>query len=111
MHRLVLLARHATLVDHINRDKLDNRRENLRYATQSQQNANKEKFHGRSRFKGVHRRWDGRKWVAQIKVHNRRLSLGCFVDEEDAARAYNRAAREYFGEYACLNDVSEPEEV
>ena|SRR5215472_11429516 len=102
MHRLILLAPNTATVDHINHDTLDNRRANLRLATQSEQNGNRLKFFGTSRFKGVHRRQDGRKWCAQCHhVH-----LGSFESEIDAARAYNKAAQEYWGEYALLNDIT-----
>lgn len=106
MHRLILLAPDTTLVDHINGDPLDNRRENLRYATQSQQNANRHRTFGASRFKGVYRRRDGLKWCAQCRVPGgKQRYLGSFDSEEDAARAYNAAATELFGEYARLNDL------
>lgn len=103
MHRLILLAPNTATVDHANGNTLDNRRENLRLATQSQQNANRLKFKGRSQFKGVYRRCDGLKWVAHIKNAGRPKNLGSFVSEDDAARAYDAAARQIFGEFACLN--------
>jgi len=108
MHRLILLAPDTATVDHINHDPLDNRRTNLRLATQSQQNANKPKFKGKSRFKGVYRRWDGRKWVAQIK-HGKPINLGSFESEIAAALAYNKAAIEHFGEFAHLNEIPSTE--
>ncbi len=105
MHRLILLAPDTATVDHANGDTLDNRRENLRLATQSQQNANRLKFVGTSRFKGVYLRCDGLKWVAQIgdPQSGRRKNLGGFVTEEEAARVYDDAARAMFGEFACVN--------
>jgi len=106
MHRLILLAADTASVDHANRNKLDNQRENLRFATQSQQNANRAKITGRSRFKGVHRRWDGLKWVAQIKDANHKtIHLGSFASEVEAANAYNAAAIKRFGEFAYLNSI------
>jgi hypothetical protein len=103
MHRLILLAPASATVDHINHDTLDNRRCNLRLATQSQQNGNRLSFFGSSRFKGVHRRQDGRKWVAQC--HH--IHLGSFESEVDAARAYNKEARSYWGKFALLNDIGD----
>jgi hypothetical protein len=104
MHRLILLAPDTASVDHANGDPLDNRRENLRLATQRQQNANRHKITGQSEFKGVYRRRDGLKWCAQIK-NGRMIYLGSFAKELDAARAYNTAAIEQFGEFAVLNSI------
>lgn len=93
------------LVDHINRDKLDCRRSNLRIATRSQNEANKAKgSRGFSRYKGV-TRTKGGKWKAEMTIDGLRLYLGTFEDEKHAAIAYNEAAVEHFGEYANINDV------
>lgn len=92
------------LVDHINHNGLDNRRENLRPATRSQ---NLQNMTGRSnrrwRFKGIEKPSRGRQWKAYIKVDGRLRHLGYFATDEEAARAYDAAAREAFGPYACLN--------
>jgi|SRR5579859_7458077 len=104
MHRLIMLAPDTATVDHRDGCGLHNWRDNLRLATQSEQNANRPKFRGKSNFKGVHRRSDGLKWVAQIRRPNREaLNLGSFANVEDAARAYDAAARELYGEFAALN--------
>lgn len=92
------------LVDHVNGNGLDNRRENLRQATIAQNRHNSRPQAGSSsRFKGVC--WDRgvRKWRAAIKVDGKQRYLGIYTSEEDAARAYDAAAREAFGEYAYLN--------
>lgn len=107
LHRLILLAPDSATVDHINRNPLDNRRENLRLATMSQQNANKPKHYGKSNYKGVYRRRDGRKWCAQIRVNRVMNYLGSFETQEEAARAYNAAAVSNFGEFAYLNPITE----
>lgn len=92
------------LVDHINGNGLDNRRSNLRSATtaENQRNARR-RSDNTSGFKGVH--WDAaqRRWKAQISVGGKRLSRGRYPTAEDAARAYDRAARELHGEFATLN--------
>jgi hypothetical protein len=92
-------------VDHANHDTLDNRRSNLRSADKSENGGNKRKTRGTSRFKGVC--WDkqNQKWYAQIGVRGRQYFLGYFTDEEDAAWAYNRAARRAWPNHALLNDV------
>lgn len=96
-------------VDHINHDKLDNRRENLRLATHQQNkwNVPKQKHRdGRqptSQYKGVSLYKSNGKWTASIKAGERNIRLGYFLTEEEAARAYDAAAREHFGEFAYLN--------
>ena len=108
MHRLIMNASILKQVDHINGDGLDNRRSNLRLATQSQNNQNQRKTRGKSRYKGVSLRCDGKKWCAQVKLNAKIHRLGSFNTEEDAARAYDKKARELFGEFArCNFDVSD----
>jgi len=106
MHREVLRASLAEMVDHKDRNGLNNQKENLRRATRSQNQANTRKKSGcASRFKGVSLdRRDGR-WYSRIKVEGRTLQLGRFDSEREAAVAYNRAASKHFGEFALLNDV------
>jgi hypothetical protein len=105
MHRYILGIESGSrpLVDHVNLDGLDNRRSNLRLCTNSQNGANRRhnRSHTTSRFKGVGKR--GNRWQAQIQVAGRRVKIGCFSSEEDAARAYNDAAVAIWGEYARLN--------
>ena len=93
------------IVDHINHNGLDNRRANLRIATASQNNANSRRGmnRGRSKYKGVW--WDEKagKWRAGIKCQGKCIHLGMFDDEIEAAKAYDRAAGLYHGEFAVLN--------
>jgi hypothetical protein len=97
------------LVDHINRDKLDNRRKNLRICSINESNRNRGiiKFKKRqniiSKYKGVW--WDRSKWRTAITVNNQKIYLGRFDSERDAAIAYNTAARIFFGEHACYNVI------
>ena len=88
-------------VDHINHNGLDNRRTNLRPATPSLQGANRRPQVHSSRFKGVYRQ--GKVWRAEIQINNRSHPLGQFSSEEEAARTYDDAAREAWGDYAFLN--------
>lgn len=95
-----------SLVDHINGDGMDNRRANMRPATLAQNAQNAIGQRGStSPYKGVSliARRRSRPWAAQIKKDKRVHYLGYFEAEEDAARAYDAAARELFGEYAYLN--------
>jgi len=94
--------------DHKNRDGLDNRRRNLRPCTESQNGMNRRRYiNNRSGFKGVS--WDSvnKKWRASIAVQAKCKNLGLFKLKEDAARAYNKAAKRLHGEFACLNEVPE----
>jgi len=88
------------VIDHINGDRSDNRPENLRAATPSQNAANAKAHSDNScGKKGVHRHYDGR-WRAQIMVDGRRIHLGCFNDPDEAHTAYRRAAEQHFGEFS-----------
>jgi len=110
MHRVI--ARRAGIdlssqIDHVNGDKLDDRRANLRAASQAEnmQNCPKHKD-GVSGFKGVSR--TGRRYVAQIFVNGYNMSLGVYETPEQASVAYDYAAIKYFGEFAKLNGVDVP---
>lgn len=92
------------LVDHINRDGLDNRRANLRPATTAENSRNALRLPSNtSGFKGVTWHKQARKWQAQIGVDGRRRHLGLHACLEAAAEAYDDAAREFHGEFARLN--------
>ena len=100
MHNLII---GFSFVDHINHDGLDNRRENLRSASNQDNNRNRRKvMRGHSQFKGVTRAHKTR-WTARIRVNGRSVWLGYFRSEVDAALAYDAAARKYFGEFAYPN--------
>lgn len=94
-------------VDHKNLDPLDNRRENLRKASAQQNGANSRSRVGSSQFKGVS--WTRGEWRASIRLHYRTIHLGKFDSEEDAARAYDEAARRLHGEFARVNFPREGE--
>lgn len=107
LHRVVMermLGRplHAKeFVDHINGESLDNRRANLRLATQTQNNINaKCRSDNQSGFKGVGFHRQTGKWVARIKVNGRTKSLGLYETPEEAHQAYCKAAIQYYGEFA-----------
>ncbi len=104
MHREVLNLLPHQSVDHINRNGLDNRRENLRAATDSQNRMNTIKGPGCSSiYKGVFWRPDLGVWRARISVNKRTIYLGHFDSEVEAALAYDAAASEHYGEFALLN--------
>jgi hypothetical protein len=102
LHRVLMVAPDGKQVDHRNGDKLDNRRGNLRLATQAQNQGNRPKRPGgSSRFKGVTR--SKNRWLAICGAKK----VGAFDNEEDAARAYDAAALVRFGEFAFLNFPNE----
>jgi hypothetical protein len=104
MQRIVNKTPKGFDTDHINGDKLDNRKANLRSVTRSQNNMNQKKQDGRSsQYKGVCWHKQRSKWKAEIKLNGKRKHLGVFVCEHEAAKAYNNAAKERFGEFARLN--------
>lgn len=104
LHREILVSRPGYEIDHVNRDTLDNRRCNLRYANRSQNNSNKGKQkNNTSGYKGVHWGKACKKWVAMIRHKHCRYYLGIFSDPIDAAKAYDVAARKYHGEFAKTN--------
>jgi hypothetical protein len=98
MHRLIMDAPQGVQVDHINGNKLDNTKANLRLCTRSQNGANKpvQDRHGRP-YKGVYA-W-GKRWKAVVAGKH----VGLFRTPEEAAMAYDRAALERWGEFAATN--------
>lgn len=104
MHRLIMNAPDGFDVDHINGNELDNRRSNLRLCNRSENMGNiKKHSDNTSGYKGVYWRTDKNKWCAVIKINYKTKYLGYFVDVKEAARAYDIAAKNYFGKFANLN--------
>lgn len=105
MHRLILGLRPGESgPDHANGDGWDNRRINLRLATSQQNSHNRRPKQGcSSQYKGVAWHRKNAKWVVRIYCDGKKYFLGYYTDEVEAARAYDEAACEHFGEFAYLN--------
>jgi hypothetical protein len=111
MHRAILGLQGGDRVecDHVNRDKIDNRRCNLRVCQRFQNNANRtkrnQKIEPTSKFKGVCFDRSKNLFLAQGRKHGKNHFLGRFRSELDAASAYNRWAGREFREFACVNEI------
>lgn len=102
MHRVIAGAKRGEVCDHSNHNTLDNREENLRVCTSSQNNMNRGKKLGTSsEYKGVTPHGSG--WRARIKISRMNHYLGTYKNPEDAAKAYDEAAKRLHGEFATLN--------
>lgn len=94
----------SLFVDHIDRDCLNNCRDNLRNATTQQNCMNRSKIKNTSSiYKGVYWYKAYSLWKSHIRLNGKQICIGYFDDEIEAARAYDNAAIIHYGEYACLN--------
>lgn len=106
MHRLIYKhfigpVPKGNVIDHINRNRLDNRIENLRLATASQNRMNStKKRNSKNKYKGVAQDKGSRKWKAYIGYNKKQIHIGMFETEEEAYQAYLIKAKELFGEFA-----------
>ena len=93
-------------VDHVDRNPKNNSLSNLRWVTNQQNSMNRTKQNNTSSlYKGVSWYKQNKKWKSQIQLDGKRIYLGYFIDEEEAARAYNEKAIKHFGEFASLNNI------
>lgn len=107
MHRVVINCPDGLEVDHINGDKTDNRRCNLRPCTKVENQGNrwKSKHAKTSKYKGVYFCKKIQKFAAYGREGKKNRRLGTFASEDDAGRCYNAWASKYFGEFARLNPI------
>lgn len=106
MHREIMNTPKGMDTDHKDENRLNNQVGNLRTATRSQNMANVRKYksaNAHSKYKGVSYLKRVKKWVAYIRKDYKQTHLGYYTNQKDAARAYDRAARDMFGEFANLN--------
>jgi hypothetical protein len=103
MHREIMRPPDGFVVDHIDGNSTNNRRRNLRTCTRRQNLYNSRPRRGKSKYKGVRYEKRTKRWVAEITHRGRKYHLGSFKNEVEAAKAYDRKARQLFGPYARLN--------
>lgn len=106
LHRLVIRARPGEMVDHINGDKLDNQKSNLRLCNHAENMRNtKLSTRNTSGYKGIYWHKRSQYWQAYITYNQKHMYLGRYVDKMDAVKAYNAAAEKYFGVFAKTNSL------
>lgn len=107
MHRFIMKAKIGQYVDHKNHNTMDNQRQNLRFCTTQQNAMNRLRaVTNKSGYKGVSfvKNYD-KCWLAQIKINGKVKNLGRFFDKVEAAKCYDLAAKENYGEFALTNFV------
>lgn len=92
-------------IDHKNRNRLDNRKENLRFATHKENQRNSTRKANKFGFRGVSLQHGAKTWRARLCVDGKRIEVGGFKTAREAAVHYNKLAREYHGDFAVLNEV------
>ena len=109
LHREIINAPKGAMVDHVNRNTLDNRRENLRLCNSTENAHNTSKFKRKcsSKYKGVC--WDKskKKWQVMISINKKHTFIGRFETEKEAAIEYNKQAKIHYGEFAALNIIED----
>jgi len=105
MHREIAQTPEGLECDHINGNSLDNRKANLRSATRQQNcwNSRKRRPKSLSKYKGVSWNKRGQPWKAMLTANGKTMYLGCFDNQKQAAKAYDTAAKKYYGKFAALN--------
>lgn len=102
LHRFLMNAEPGAIVDHINGGALDNRRVNLRICTRTENARNRKKYSSsKYTYKGVYK--NGNRFYAHIGLNGRKIRSRSFLSEIEAAREYDRLAKEYYGQYCKLN--------
>lgn len=106
LHRFIMGFPEGKQIDHIDRNGLNNQRDNLREATQSQNSANKPKTkRSKSRYKGVYKHQNCDKYRVQFMCNRMLIQGGYFINEDEAALKYNELAVKHFSEFAFLNKI------
>lgn len=104
MHRLIMNLNPYEQGDHKDRNGLNNQKSNLRECTRSQNKMNSKKYkNSLSKYKGVYWNKQIKKWRAMIRINKKLTHLGCFKDEVEAAKTYDKFAKKHYGDFAKLN--------
>lgn len=106
LHRYIMKNPQGKTIDHINGNRLDNRKENLRICNQRENSRNSSARMGTSIYKGGYE--NKQSWLAQITVDGKCYHIGSFDTQEEAALAYNEKAKEFHGDFAHLNVIKTP---
>lgn len=104
--RVILGISNELLCDHKNGDPTDNRLENLRIATHSQNMMNRKTLKKGSKYKGIYFCKIRKNWVAQISIDGKTKNIGRFFTDKQAAIAYNEQAKIHYGDFAKLNEIN-----
>jgi len=104
MHREIMNAPANLVVDHIDHNGLNNCRSNLRLCSLAQNNCNRLSIRGgTSKYKGISWSKTRKRWIVKIQLNQKTYHIGQFKNEIDAAKAYDKRAKELHGQFACLN--------
>jgi len=104
LHHVILeSAGQGLMIDHIDGDPKNNRRNNLRFVTQSQNQRNSKKRNSKYKYKGVYH--SGSSWCASVAVHGKKYYISGLTSEEEAALAYNELSLRHHGEYGRPNQI------
>lgn len=108
MHRVIMKARKGQTIDHRFGEGFDNQKKNLRFCTAAQNNANRKSANknSTSKYLGVFFDNRRRKWVAAICSNYKKVRIGIFANEDDAAIAFNDVAIKIHGQFARLNIIT-----
>ena len=106
MHRFIMKPNKGMVIDHLDGNPLNNKKNNLRICTHAENMRNsKIRINNKSGYKGVSYQENSNNYRASIRFNNIKINIGDFIDPIDAARAYNEAALKYHGEFANLNKI------
>ena len=103
MHRHLMETPSGFETDHENGNKLDNQRSNLRIVTKSQNQWNRKKQVGSSKHKGVYWNKKNQRWHVQLQMNGKKIWLGYYATEEEAAAAYQKGVMKFFGRFGRLS--------